>query len=348
MVVNANASSGDYALLKRRIADEGLLERRPRRHLGPSLRLGVLFAAIGAGVFLLQGSWWVMFLTLPAAVLFGQLGFLGHDSTHNQILTSSRKNYVLSLLVFNLGIGASRGWWADKHNTHHAQPNRLGVDPDIEGGVIALDETQTVGVNGPTRAIMRQQGKVITPLLSMVALQIHAYSVGFLRGHRLRNATLEGALMLIHFTLYIGGLVVVLGPTRGLVFALVHQLVLGIYVGGAFLTNHLGMRLLQPGEEMDFLERQVVTARNIRSHPIANYAFGPLSCQIEHHLFPTMPRYELRRAVPIVREFCRERGIEYHETGALQAFAEVYRHLDRVGSRCRPRLRTAAATGSGR
>jgi fatty acid desaturase len=247
------------------------------------------------------------------------------------------------VLLFNLGVGTSRGWWVDKHTAHHGQPNRLGVDPDIEGGPIAVDATQTAGVRGLTLAIMRRQGKAIGPLLSLVGIQIHAYSVGFLRNRSLRNTGLEAGLLLVHFTVYIGGLVVLLGPLRGLIFALVHQMLLGAYMGGAFLTNHTGMRVLAPGDEVDFLRRQVLTARNIRSGRIADYAFGPLSCQIEHHLFPTMPRYALRHAAPIVREFCRERGIAYHETGALQAFAEVYRHLDGIGSRCLPRLRAAAA-----
>jgi fatty acid desaturase len=90
------------------------------------------------------------------------------------------------------------------------------------------------------------------------------------------------------------------------------------------------MRVLHPGEEMDFLHRQVLTARDIRPGRIADYTFGPLSCQIEHHLFPTMPRYSLRSASHIVRSFCAERDIAYVETGAFEAFWQIYRHLSAV------------------
>lgn len=93
---------------------------------------------------------------------------------------------------------------------------------------------------------------------------------------------------------------------------------------------------------MDFLRRQVLTARNIRSSRVADYLLGALSCQIEHHLFPAMPRCRLREAAPLVREFCRERGVGYRETGIREAYPEVYRHLEVVAIPLR-RLRRRAA-----
>ena len=82
--------------------------------------------------------------------------------------------------------------------------------------------------------------------------------------------------------------------------------------------------------DMEFwkeIRRQVLTARNIRPGWVTDYLFGALSCQIEHHLFPAMPRYSLRKAEVIVREFCRENGIPYHETGIGLAYWEVGRQL---------------------
>ena len=324
----------DYACLKRLIAGKGLLERRPSRYVLPTVGLMVLLAALVAGLRASGGSWWVLSLAVPAAFLFGQVGFLAHDAAHNQVLRSSGRNYVLSLLFFNLFLGGSRGWWVDKHNIHHAQPNRLGVDPDIEGGVIATCEEQVVGARGIARVVMRHQARAIGPLLSLGILQIHIYSVGFLFRRGLRNAGAEAGLLLLHYVVYLGGLMVLLGVGRGLLFALLHQLLLGVYLGGSFLPNHIGMAVLGPGEQMGFLDRQVLTSRNIRGRA-ADVLLGALSCQIEHHLFPAMPRCHLRKAAPIVRQFCRERGILYRETGVIEAYLDVYRHLERVSRHLR-------------
>jgi fatty acid desaturase len=327
----ANTLGADeYAQLKKLIANRGLLIRKPSRYIAIAIDLALMWGIVFLALLLLHDSWWSLFLAFPAAFLYGQFGFLAHEATHNQILKGSKTNYALSLFLFNFVLGGSRGWWADKHNAHHAQPNRLGTDPDIEGGPIAITNIQTAGAHGVSRTIMRRQANAIWPLLSLSAIQIRLYSSGFLWGRRARNTAVEAALFVIHQIVYMGGLILILGPGKGVLFALAHQMLLGVYLGSVFLPNHTGMPTLEAGEKMDFLHRQVLTARDMRANCITDFMFGALSCQIEHHLFPTMSRYGLRKAAVIVREFCQEHDISYHETGVWEAYAEVYRHLRTV------------------
>lgn len=316
-----------YAQLKRAVSDRGLMARSVRNVIVPVAGVVVLLAVTVVGVMLTRGTWWDLAWTVPAALLFGQLGFLAHDAVHNQFFTTRRANHGIGLVLFNLCLGGSRGWWADKHNAHHAQPNRRGTDPDIEGGVVAVSDDEARRARGFTRFMVRHQGATIAPLLSLSVLQIHAYSAKFLTHRTLRHPRFELGLMAAHYTLYLGGLTLALGVAHGLLFAAVHQLLLGLYLGGAFLPNHIGMPILAPDTEMDFLHRQVLTARNIRGGRLTDYVFGGLSCQVEHHLFPTMPRQSLRRATPIVRRFCADHGIEYRETSPWAAYRQVFEHL---------------------
>ena len=84
-------------------------------------------------------------------------------------------------------------------------------------------------------------------------------------------------------------------------------------------------------------------ASRLRARPgPGDYLFRALGCQIEHHLFPAMPRCRLREAAPLVREFCRERGVGFRKTGIREAYLEVYRHLEAVAMPLR-RLRRRAA-----
>jgi len=320
-----------YVQLKRLVAGRGLLVHRPRTEIVPAAGIVLLLAVILVGVILASRSWWALAFAIPAALLFGQLGFLAHDAVHNQIFKTSAANYVLGLLLFNLLLGGSRGWWADKHGAHHAQPNRLGSDPDIEGGLVAVSADQAGLASGFTRFMIRHQAAMIGPLLTLSVLQIHAYSARFLRERTLRHPRMELGLIATHCAVYFGGLTLILGAGRGLLFAAVHQLLLGLYLGGAFLTNHIGMRVLRPDEEADFLHRQVLTARNLRASRATDYFFGALGCQVEHHLFPAMPRRNLRTAAPIVRQFCAEQGIDYRETSPWEAYRQVFHHLRTVG-----------------
>ncbi len=319
-----------YAQLKRQVGDRGLLKRRLRNHLGPTAGIVLLLAVIVGGVTLTRASWWALAWAAPAALLFGQLGFLAHDAAHNQMSIRRRANDGIGLVLFNLCLGGSRGWWADKHNIHHAQPNRLGVDPDIEGGVVAVSCEEARQARGFTRFMVRRQAATITPLLSLSVLQMHAYSAGFVTSRRLRHGRTELGLMAAHYTVYLGGLMLAFGVARGLLFAAVHQLLLGLYLGGAFLPNHVGMPILAPDAQMDFLHRQVCTARNIRGGRVVDFLLGGLNTQVEHHLFPTMPRRNLRTAAPIVRSYCAERGIDYRESSPWAAYRQVFDHLRAV------------------
>lgn len=96
------------------------------------------------------------------------------------------------------------------------------------------------------------------------------------------------------------------------------------------------MPSLTAAEEADFLRRQVLTSRNVRGHWLIDAALGGLNYQIEHHLFPSMPRPNLRRAQPIVRTFCEEHRVAYLETGLFASYAQGLRHLDTVGKSTTP------------
>jgi fatty acid desaturase len=88
--------------------------------------------------------------------------------------------------------------------------------------------------------------------------------------------------------------------------------------------------MLTPDESMDFLRRQVLTSRNIRGGRFIGAVFGGLNWQIEHHLFPSMPSRNLRRSVPIVKEFCARHGVAYCETGVVDSYVRALRYLRSV------------------
>jgi fatty acid desaturase len=79
-----------------------------------------------------------------------------------------------------------------------------------------------------------------------------------------------------------------------------------------------------------FLREQVLTARNINGNWFIDLVYGGLNYQIEHHLFPTMPRNNLRHVRPIVRTYCQKQGVAYWETSLLQSWLEILAHFSSV------------------
>jgi fatty acid desaturase len=119
----------------------------------------------------------------------------------------------------------------------------------------------------------------------------------------------------------------------------VHQALFGIYLGCSFAPNHKGMPILSADDETDFLRRQVLTSRNVHGGRFVDFLLGGLNYQIEHHLFPSMPRPSLRRAQPIVRDFCREHDVSYLDKSLYGSYAQALGYLHRVGrGAAEPRL----------
>jgi fatty acid desaturase len=121
------------------------------------------------------------------------------------------------------------------------------------------------------------------------------------------------------------------GPLMGLAFMGVQLALFGLYMGGSFAPNHKGMAILPKDMSIDFLRRQTLTSRNISGGPLVWTGMGGLNFQIEHHLFPSMPSVNLRRARPIVRAFCEQRGVRYTETTLIGSYRIVLRYLQQVG-----------------
>ena len=128
-------------------------------------------------------------------------------------------------------------------------------------------------------------------------------------------------------------------------FFFVQMAVFGLCLGGSFAPSHKGMPIVPRDMKIDFLRRQVMMSRNVRGGLLVEIAMGGLNFQIEHHLFPSMPRPNLRLVQPIVRAYCAEQDLGYAEAGLFESYGIVIDYLNNVGS-ARPRpVRMSAGHG---
>jgi fatty acid desaturase len=320
-----------YAQLLNRVRREGLLERRPVDYaIRIIINAGLLIGGWVAFVFI-GNSWWQLLTAAFLAIVFTQTGFLGHDAGHRQIFRSRRANEIAGLLHGNVAIGLAFGWWVDKHHRHHAHPNQEGLDPDISIEAIVFTEAQLRGRRGIGRWFARHQALLFFPMLLGEGIALHVAGIQALRQSSYRNRVLEAVLLGLHAAVYLTLVFAVLSPVRAVVFILVQQGLFGVYLGCAFAPNHKGMPILAADDDSDFLRRQVLTSRNVRGGWLIDTVLGGLNYQIEHHLFPSMPRSALRHAQPIVRAHCLEHGLPYVETGAFDSYRQALRHLRTVG-----------------
>ena len=202
---------------------------------------------------------------------------------------------------------------------------------DIEMGVLAFTVRQA-GARGRFAAVVyRYQAYFFFPLLLLEGISLHVDSVRALVGRANRPRAWETVLFAAHLVGYLGVVFLVLSPVRAVVFILVHQGLFGLYLGCSFAPNHKGMAMLDAGDRSDFLRRQVLTSRTVRGGRFLDMMLGCLNYQIEHHLFPSMPRPNLRRSQTLIRRFCEQQGLRYSQTTLFGSYAQALRHLHAVG-----------------
>ncbi|QBD75843.1 acyl-CoA desaturase [Ktedonosporobacter rubrisoli] len=327
----------DYAELKKRVKRAGLLARQPRYYMWSMiLTIGATLASFLI-LFLVHNIWWQLINAVFLAVVFAQVGYLGHDAGHRQPFSTTWKNELAGLICGNLLLGMSNAWWVDKHNQHHSHPNQLDMDPDLNIPGICFNLQEARQKQGLGRWVMLHQIWLFFPMLMLVALDLKRASILFLSSEwkSARYPLLESLLVLAHWVLFLTLLVYNLGFGAAILFFLVNQAVLGFILGSAFAPNHKGMPVLAKESQLGFLQRQVLTSRNIKAGPLTDFWYGGLNYQIEHHLFPSMPRNNLRAAQQIVKQFCQEHAIPYAETSVAGSYCAIVKALSEVSSEVR-------------
>lgn len=321
-----------YSTLLNSVRDEGLLGRRVGFY---AVTFGVLVLALAGaitGFVLLRDSWYQLLIAAAIGVLMTQFAYITHEASHRQIFTSGKLNDRIGRILAAAIVGMSYTWWMNKHNRHHANPNTIGKDPDIEVDTISFLEEDARTKSGFIGFLTRRQGYLFFPILLFAGANLHIRSVKtLLERNDTKGRTSELIMISVRLIAYFTAVLWFLPPGMAFAFLGVQLAVFGLLMGGTFAPNHKGMPLIPKGIKVDFLSRQVLTSRNISGGFPMSMFMGGLNYQIEHHLFPNMARPHLARAREIVREHCAIHEINYTETTLLQSYGIVVNYLNRVG-----------------
>jgi fatty acid desaturase len=320
--------------LLREVKAAGLLERRTAAY---AMAIGInvgLMALTWAAIATVGATWWVLLLALPLGILTTRSAFFGHDAGHQQIASSRKLHDWIGMLHGNIVLGMSYAWWNDKHNRHHANPNHTDKDPDVGAGVLVWTLEQAEGRKGLEGWLSRNQARIFFPLLTLEGFNLKVSSIRFLLARR-RTHQVELGLMAAHLVLYFTALFLIMSPAQALVFALLHHMIFGLHLGSVFAPNHKGMEMPDDDTNWGHLEKQVLTSRNVNGGLVTDWMMGGLNYQIEHHLFPSMPRANLRFAQPLVREYCERVGMPYVSTNLIDSYRLGLRHMHDVGAELR-------------
>jgi fatty acid desaturase len=318
-----------YQELMHRLKDAGFFTPSPWRF---TWRIAVFaLAYLGAFAYLLTGPAVVGHVIACGIIGFAHVhgAFIAHDAGHGAI--TKNKLAVASIGQFFdtfLG-GYSFSYFCRNHDLHHYHCNEFDRDPNTMGALWALNEQASRDKTALTRATTRLQYILIPLLYPLWSFAMRLDGIRYVL-RNLRRTKVDAVVLLAHFALWFSLPVLYLGWWGAVASYVGVTVVTGIYLGVIIPVNHVGMATLDSKIARSFIVQQVCTSRNLTSSPLRDFFFIGQNAQIEHHLFPWAPTFNLGRGRKIVRDFCREHGIHYHECSYGKALQEVHQHFVRM------------------
>jgi acyl-lipid Delta6-acetylenase / acyl-lipid (9-3)-desaturase len=291
---------------------------------------------------------------LLLALFWQQCGWLAHDFAHNQVFRDRRLNDAAVLLIGNVYQGFSMGWWKNKHNTHHAIPNlhesseaKHDGDPDIDtipflAWSVRLARKAAPGGESDspaTRWTLAHQAALYFPILLFArwtwAVESAKYAFSSAPASPLRYPVSERLGLLAHYAWVAALALYATGgsPAGALAFVAFAQCAGGILLAIPFGVGHNGMPVYDADKRPGFAELQVTTTRNVdewAGTPLVGWFMGGLHLQVEHHLFPTVPRHNLAAVRAVIQPLAAKHGVPYRATSLWEGTREVLTHLDGI------------------
>jgi len=327
----------DFRDLRLKLKRDGMFNSsKPYYAMVAARTLSLAVAAYAA--LWLWGRSWAGFTASAAllALFWQQCGWLAHDLCHNQVFENRGWNTIGGLMVGGVWAGFSVDWWKGKHNTHHAAPNEvtaggMPVDPDIDTLPLIAWSPDLLGtVKDPAyRAFLRMQHVLFFPLLTFARLSWAQQSAAH-PNHTAKHTanarpTAEKLSLLLHYAWLAAFALSRLRPLPALLYVALAQLIAGFILSLVFVQNHNGMEIYSATR--DFFTAQIVSTRDIDGSLFNDFFTGGLNYQVEHHLFPTLPRHNLGRVRRMVMEICHKHGLAYESCSLPQGTAKVLKTL---------------------
>ncbi|XP_002511936.2 delta(8)-fatty-acid desaturase 2 [Ricinus communis] len=332
--------SKDYRKLYSEFAKLGLFDQKGHVAMYSLASVGFLFCFVLYGVLCFSSFWAHMGAAVLLGVLWIQSAYVGHDSGHYQVMRSRGFNKLAQLLAGNCLTGISIAWWKWTHNAHHIACNSLDFDPDLQHIPVFAVSTRlfnsirscfygrNLNFDPLARFLVSYQHWTFYPVMCVARVNLYLQTLLLLFSTRKvpdRAVNIMGILVFwIWFPLLVSSLPdwperVIFVLTSFAVTSLQHV---------QFCLNHFSADVyLGPPNGNDWFEKQAGGTLDISCSSWMDWVYGGLQFQLEHHLFPRLPRCQLRRVSPLVRDLCKKHNLPYRSLSFWEANVSTIRTL---------------------
>ncbi|OMP11383.1 hypothetical protein CCACVL1_00554 [Corchorus capsularis] len=337
---SVSEASKDYRKLVAEFSKMGLFEKKGHVTCISLCFITFLFCISVYGVLCCESVWVHLFSGGLMGFLWIQSGWIGHDSGHYVVMSNKKFNRFTQILTGNCLAGISIGWWKWNHNAHHIACNSLDYDPDLQHmpffvvsskffrSLTSCFYERKMNFDSVSRFLVSYQHLTFYPVMCFARINLFAQSFILLFSKRnVPNRGQEILGLLVYWIWY--PLLVSCLPSWGerVIFVLASFVVTGIQ-HIQFCLNHFSSNVyVGPPSGNDWFEKQTGGTLNILCSSWMDWFHGGLQFQVEHHLFPRLPRCHLRKISPFVKELCKKHKLPYNSASFWKANAMTLKTL---------------------
>ncbi|CAF9904326.1 MAG: hypothetical protein ALECFALPRED_007498 [Alectoria fallacina] len=337
-----------YQTLHQRVKDEGFYDCHYLEYGKELLRYALLFSLF----FTFLRAGWYLTSACFLGLFWHQIMFTAHDAGHRGISHNFVVDTVIGIFIADLCCGLSMGWWKSSHNVHHLVTNHPEHDPDLQNVPLfatcpsffrSLHSSYydfTYHWDAFADLAVKYQAYTYYPVMGIARFNLYLLSWLHLLSSRSTNLgcaawtrPTEIAFMLGYWLLFGYCLLWRTIPTWTLRVAFVlvsHIITMPLHV--QITLSHWATPTADLGDAESFPQRQLRTTMDVDCPAWFDFVHGGLQFQAVHHLFPRVPRHNLRRLQVLVREFCKDTEIEYKIFGFVEGNKQVLGRLSEVAA----------------
>jgi len=304
-----------FSDLKEQVRAAGLLNRVPIR--GSVEMIATIISMVI--IYMTAPMWNPILLGLFMSLVFTRAVFISHDILHTQYFKNKSLSVKLSYPFSAIILSNSSSWWDFKHNiNHHTWCNVPEKDEDI----LAMDGAFTTKQKGNSSFLRSTKYLIFWGAMFFMYPAFIAQSYSFVIKKKKWG---EFALMLLHWPIIWGSMFYILPFGDALSVFITLYITLSAWLAFGFITNHLGCEVFDKddSESLTWMELQMRTSRSLKGGAFVHWFYGGLNTQIEHHLFPKAPRFNLLKIQNMTRNFAKKHDIKYFETTPIEAYVQI-------------------------
>jgi acyl-lipid Delta6-acetylenase / acyl-lipid (9-3)-desaturase len=338
----------DFRAIRQEILRRGMFETSTAFYAKIYAFLVTLFVAALYLSLACSSLWAHMLGACCLGIFWQQLAGLGHDLGHSSVSHSFHTDHFVGSTIGCAFLGVSTAWWKRNHNTHHVACNSVEHDPDIQHmPIMAVDEkvfekpywstyySKWVQFDSASKLLVGHQQYLFLPLMAVARFNLYAQSWILVCSPSIAmyNRKTEAACLLFFATWVLSVALCMNSWAESVVWVLLSHAVAGI-LHVQIVISHWAMETYHGRAYNDASDEwyitQLKTTMAISCPKWMDFVHIGLQFQVEHHLFPYVPRHNLRAVQTMVKEVCKKNNLAYHEMSFPQSVCATMKTLKDV------------------